>query len=47
MGLNTTLAAKPREARSSNHAGRLRAKGLLPIVLYGGDLPAAQALSLD
>ena len=47
MGLNTTLAAKTREARSSNHAGRLRAKGQLPIVFYGGDLPAARALSLD
>jgi large subunit ribosomal protein L25 len=47
MGLNTTLAAKPREAHSSNHAGRLRAQGLLPIVFYGGDLPAAQSLSLD
>jgi large subunit ribosomal protein L25 len=47
MGLNNILAAKPREARSSNHAGRLRAKGLLPIVFYGGDLPSAQALALD
>ena len=46
MGLNTTLAAKPREAKSGNHAGRLRAQGLLPIVLYGGDLPRAQSLSL-
>jgi large subunit ribosomal protein L25 len=46
MGLNTTLAAKPREAKSGNHAGRLRAQGLLPIVFYGGDLEAAQPLSL-
>ena len=47
MGLNTTLAAKPREVNSSNHANRLRSKGLLPVVCYGGDLPSALALSLD
>lgn len=47
MGLNTTLAAKPRETGSSNLAGRLRAKGLLPIVCYGGGLESALNLSLD
>ncbi|MDR2455285.1 MAG: 50S ribosomal protein L25 [Deltaproteobacteria bacterium] len=47
MGLNTTLAAKPRLAGSSNQAGRLRAQGLLPVVCYGGDLESAVPLSLD
>ncbi|MDR1545367.1 MAG: 50S ribosomal protein L25 [Deltaproteobacteria bacterium] len=47
MGLSTTLKAKPREVRSSNHAGRLRAAGLLPAVLYGPGLAGAQSLTLD
>ncbi|MDR2442140.1 MAG: 50S ribosomal protein L25 [Deltaproteobacteria bacterium] len=47
MGLDTTLTAKTREARSGNYANRLRTQGLLPIVFYGADLPEAQSLSLD
>ncbi|MDR1487913.1 MAG: 50S ribosomal protein L25 [Deltaproteobacteria bacterium] len=47
MGLNTTLNATPREVRSSNYAGRLRAKGLLPIVYYGHDLEKAQSLTIN
>jgi large subunit ribosomal protein L25 len=47
MGLNNTLNATSREVRSSNHAGRLRSKGLLPAIFYGSDLPEAQSLTLN
>ncbi|MDR1049548.1 MAG: 50S ribosomal protein L25 [Deltaproteobacteria bacterium] len=47
MGLNTTLNAKPREVSSSNHARRVRNEGLLPVVFYGGGLPAARSLTVD
>jgi large subunit ribosomal protein L25 len=41
------LKAKSREAKSSNHAGRLRAAGWLPAVFYGPGLDGAQSLCLD
>ncbi len=44
MGLSTVLKAKTREVKSSNHASRLRAEGLLPVVFYG---PGTEALSLS
>jgi large subunit ribosomal protein L25 len=47
MGLNVTLKAKPREAKSSNFANRLRAKGQLPAVFYGLGLEKSQSLVLD
>ncbi|MDR0354828.1 MAG: 50S ribosomal protein L25 [Deltaproteobacteria bacterium] len=47
MGLNTTLAARAREARSSNHAKRLRREGLLPIVFYGPGLEESKSLSVE
>ncbi|MGL4208015.1 MAG: 50S ribosomal protein L25 [Candidatus Adiutrix sp.] len=47
MGLSTVLKAKCREVKSSNHAGRLRAAGLLPVIFYGPGLDTALSLSLD
>ncbi len=47
MGLSTVLKAKPRQAKGGNHAGRLRAEGLLPAVFYGPGVDAAQSLCLD
>ena len=47
MGLSTVLKAKAREVKSSNYAGRLRAEGFLPVVIYGPGLDAAQSLCLD
>jgi large subunit ribosomal protein L25 len=47
MGLNNTLTARPREVHSSNHATRLRNKGLLPIIYYGHQLTESQSLTVD
>ncbi|MDR0620798.1 MAG: 50S ribosomal protein L25 [Deltaproteobacteria bacterium] len=47
MGLNDTLIAKPRLAKSSNHATRLRNGGQLPIVFYGQGLENAKSLAVD
>ena len=47
MGLSTVLKAKNREAKSSNYAGRLRAEGLLPAVIYGPGMEGAKNLCLD
>jgi len=37
MRKDITVAAEPRDSRGKNEARRLRAKGSMPAVLYGGD----------
>lgn len=41
------LNVKSRTATGKGHARRSRAEGILPAIVYGGDLKAAQQISLD
>ncbi len=46
MRKDITIAAEPRDSRGKNEARRLRAKGSMPAVLYGGtDGPTAVAVN--
>ncbi len=40
MRKDITVAAEPRESRGKNEARRLRAKGVMPAVVYGGEAGA-------
>ena len=37
MRKDITVAAEPRDSRGKNEARRLRVKGSMPAVVYGGD----------
>src|SRR5690349_1788998 len=41
------LNVKPRSTTGKGHARRARAEGILPAIVYGGDLKAAQQIALD
>jgi large subunit ribosomal protein L25 len=41
------LNVKPRTTTGKGHARRARAQGILPAIVYGGDLKGAQQISLD
>lgn len=47
MATQVKLTAESREPRGSNAAGRLRADGRVPAVLYGHDVDSATSVSLD
>lgn len=45
--MEATLEATRRESRGRNEAGRLRASGRIPAVLYGGDKKDGEAVAVD
>ena len=45
--MDATLEAVPRPSRGKNEARRLRARGKIPAVLYGGDQPGGMAIAVD
>jgi large subunit ribosomal protein L25 len=45
--MDAVLETTPRASRGKNEARRLRAKGMIPAVVYGGARPGGEAIAVD